>query len=179
MTTLEIVTRHMPSRMHLLARNKARLTEQTCGDWVQTVITDTRGVGIANAGRLLANHEPQADYVWVLDDDDYVAHRDTVRLLVERLKRCKPDAMFVRFNHGYAILPTRMAWHKRPEMNGIGGSSIITSAAVWRQCRHHWDSGRYQSDYDFVIAAYDHSYDLEWYDIIAACMDKQRQGAAV
>lgn len=178
MKTLEIVTRHMPARAGLLARNQARLAEQSTDDFVQTVITDHEGVGVNRAGSLLSNHEPQAAYVWVLDDDDYVAHEDVVRQMVERLEIKQPDIMFVRFDHGYAVLPDNWHWRIKPLEGRIGGSSIIASADIWSQCRGAWDVERYESDFSFIDACYDAAFVIDWYDITAACADRQRMGAA-
>jgi hypothetical protein len=178
MTTLEIVTRHMPTRKHLLDRNQLRLSEQTCKDFVQTVIVDGEGVGILRAGGLIADHEPGADYVWILDDDDFVTGSGVIAKMVDKLKQRKPDIMFVKFNHGYAVLPMRAQWMRRPAEGSIGGSSIIVSAEIWRECRHFWRTERYENDFDYIDACYRRAFVIDWLDIVAAGMDGQRKGRA-
>lgn len=179
MATLEIVTRHMPSRAHLLARLKAQLDRQTSDDFVHTVIVDVDGVGIDHAGDLLVHHDTDCAYVWVLDDDDMLTHDDAIRQMTERLELRQPDIMFIRFDHGdHGVLPDRYHWWRKPVEGRIGGSSIIASAEMWQECRDAWGSGRYESDFDYIDACYARAFVIDWYDVIPAGMDKQRMGAA-
>lgn len=175
MTTLEIVTRHMPSRKRLLDRNQLLLSGQTCKDFIQTVIVDHEGIGIDRAGELLAKHTPNADYVWVLDDDDMIANERVVERMVAKLQERRPELMFVRFDHRYAVLP--IPWAGRPVRSSIGGSSVVSSAAIWRQCRDAWMSRAYEHDWAYVDMAWHVADKITWLDIVAARLDGQRHGS--
>lgn len=176
---LEIVTRHMPERAGLLARLKASLATQTSDFYVHTVIVDEVGVGINHAGDLLVDHAPQGEYVWVLDDDDYLLYEDAIRQIVDRLEVRQPDMLIVRFDHGpHGVMPDRYHWMRKPVEGRIGGSSVIASADLWELCRDAWGGGRYETDYDYIRKVYDKSFVIDWFDICPAGLDKQRRGAA-
>ena len=68
---LTILTRTF-QRPTLLKRNQDSLAMQTCQDYQQELLEDTKGLGAGGSGILLQKKIVKGDYVWVLDDDDYI-----------------------------------------------------------------------------------------------------------
>ena len=170
MKFLEVVTRTY-KRPTLLAANQASVA--ALGDDVRhTILRDEVGVGVGGAQLMLAKFAPLAKYVWVLDDDDECTYPGLVDdLMYLDWLHHTPAAFVVRMDHGapLGVLPTAADWQQPPKEAGIGCSAMITRRDVWMRHRLAWESGRYQSDFDFIASVYttwQHS--IVWHDVIAS-----------
>jgi hypothetical protein len=173
---LEIVTRCY-KRPVMLAANQASLARQTDHDWRQTLLVDDVGIGVPAANALLADFTPTGRYVWVLDDDDLCTYPEMVYDLRMLEMWHNPDAVFVRFDHGWiGILPDAHRWRKQPDRGRIGGSSVIVRSDLWMQCRDAWRSGLYESDFDYVQTVYRAATNPHWHDVIAGKVQRISQG---
>jgi hypothetical protein len=174
---LEIVTRCY-KRPTMLADNQAALARQTDGDWTQTLLVDEVGIGVEAANAVLASVEPVGRYVWVLDDDDLCICDTLVSDLKAIVAQHEPDLIFVRFDHRWlGLLPPAYLWRTMPICGGIGGSGVIARADLWMRCRERWASGRYESDYDYVLQAYNRASAVYWHDVIAGRVQRISRGA--
>jgi len=176
---LEILTRCY-KRPAGLARNQASLRAQSDPDYIQTLLIDDQGIGVAAANARLASVEPVGQYVWVLDDDDFC----TDTRLIERLKmltgtmRTAPAAVVVRMDHGeLGVLPALEDWGRAPAEGGIGASALIVRADVWRHYADRWASARYASDYDFASAVLRGETNVVWVDWVASAISRRSIGA--
>jgi hypothetical protein len=162
----------------MLAANQASLAQMTSDDWMQTLLVDKVGIGVAAANARLATFTPAGRWVWALDDDDLCVHPGLVADVLALEAEHNPDLIVVRFDHGYLdVLPTPTYWRRPPECGRIGGSGVITRADLWLQCRDKWATGHYESDCDFVQAAYRTASNVIWHDVIAGMVQRISMGA--
>ena len=177
MALLEIVTRCY-KRPAMLAANQAALARQTDPDWMQTLLVDEEGIGVVAANARLASVQPAGDYVWVLDDDDLCISDTLVADLRAIVAEHNPDLVFVRFDHHWlGVLPPDWTWRTMPICGGIGGSGVIARADLWRRSCGGWTSGRYESDYDYVLQAYNRAGNVYWHNAIVGKVQRISRGA--
>lgn len=180
MALLEVVTRCY-RRPKMLAVNAASLDAQMCPDWAQTLLKDSKGIGVAAANAQLAQFDPYGEYVLVLDDDDMLVDRRLVLDLQRIVTTCGyPPAVIVRMDHGpLGVLPDAAHWLEEPVQGRIGASAIITRRDVWMKHRAAWASGRYESDFDFIHSVWaEHQDHIVWHDVVASKVQRISRGEA-
>lgn len=181
MAFLEVLTRCY-RRPTWLAENQASLRRQSDPDYVQTLLVDEQGIGVAKANARLADVAPTltGSYVWVLDDDDLCIRDD----LVERIKRvveaCRtaPAAIVVRMDHGeLGILPdVDRWWGQVPPEGAIGASALVVRRDVFVAYADWWRTQRYASDYDFMAAVLRGEEHVIWLDVVASRVQRRSIG---
>ena len=177
MPLLEIVTRHLPSRVEALAANQASL-QALKGDWVQTLLVDEERRGVSWANRRLAMFEPVGKYVWILDDDDLAVYPDLVVDLRRLTLDGHQDMIMVQIDHCLlGTLPDASLWGRTPQEGHISSSSAIVRREHWIACRGAW-TDRYAGDYDFMAEAYARAWRRVWHPVIACHIPHVSQGAA-
>lgn len=143
------------------------------------LFVDHVGVGVGPSHRVYAEHEPSADWVWILDDDDECIYPilDDIRRI--QAEHPTADVIMVRMDHGPAmgILPDWCVWEKEPVHGHLGISSYIVKSAVFRQHREAWMRLRYQSDYDFINAVFNAGHEVVWHDVVASRVQRISHGA--
>lgn len=178
MSFLEIVTRTY-KRPALLAANMASVAALG-GDIRHTLLCDEIGIGVAAANAQLAQFEPVARYVWVLDDDDVCSY-DNLLIDLKYLAwlHNSPPAIIMRMDHGreLGILPDTRSWRQAPREAGIGCSAIVTRRDVWMRHRQAWATGRYASDFDFINAVWASWHrSIIWQDVVASRCQRISRG---
>lgn len=182
MPFLEVLTRHY-KRPSMLGVNRASLQAQDCDDWVQTILVDDVGRGVAWANGNLANYAPEivGEYVWILDDDDECIRPTLVSELKSLAGEWTPDVIMIRMDHGVGmgVLPDTKHWGKRPECGYIGVSAFVVRREVWQRHAAALASGRYEADYDFITSIFDEEGLLKiWHDVVASRVQRISRGAA-
>ena len=170
MAFLEILTRAY-KRPNMLSINTRALAEQTDRDYVQTILPDEVGMGIAVSYERLAAYAPQlvGEYVWILDDDDVCIRPSLIAELKAICKAHDPDVIMLRMDHGpRGILPGADTWETRPQMAGLGVSAFVVRQTVWKSCAQAFLPGSYASDFDFIAAIFDSGASVHWHDVIAS-----------
>lgn len=175
----EVLTRTY-KRPTMLARNLAMLAAQSDPDYVQTLLVDEIGIGVAAANARLAEVEVIGAYVWVLDDDDIcvdVGLFSTLRAVIGSMRE-PPAAIVVRVNHGpLGVLPPMSRWGRLPSCGEIGAPALVVRRDIWYQYRDHWRSNRYEADYDFISAVLSHESNIVWINVVAAAVQRISRGA--
>ncbi len=168
---LEVLTRTFNARPHLLRINQESLRRQTDPDWVQTLLVDDVGRGIAWASENLAAYAPNlvGDRIWILDDDDTCI----LPTLVEELKFISadsdPDVIMIRMDHGAGrILPGDDTWLCPPVLGQIGCSAFVVRREVWQRHANAMEVGHYSSDYDLIAAIWKSQPTVYWHDVVAS-----------
>lgn len=179
MPFLEVLTRCY-KRPGMLAANQASLQQQTDGDWIQTLLIDDVGRGIAWSHENLAAYAPQlvGDYIWVLDDDDLCIEPEFVAGLKFIVADQDPDVIFVRMDHGYGRILPSARWGKSPQVGEIGVSAFVIRRAVWQAHASAMVPGQYTSDFEFINSIWQAQPTIYWWDVIASKVQRQSLGAA-
>lgn len=168
MAFLEVITRTF-KRPGMLMANMASLPLHTPDELVQRLLVDPVGRGVGWANARLADVNPRADWVWILDDDDECIRPSLLAELQEIAAADKPELIMMRMDHGpRGVLPDKLTWGLRPTHGRIGCSAFVTRADVWMRHRHVWAGGRYYSDYEFIAAAWDACQSVYWHDVVAS-----------
>jgi hypothetical protein len=152
---LEIVTRHLPSRRIALERMVKSLRGLGPTGVLHTVMVDHEQRGLAWANEWLRTVEPQAQWIWLVDDDDVVCeHFEFVGWLASL--PADIDLVMVLVDHGRTIgvLPPRNRWRTLPPVREIGGGSLVLRADLYRRARDAW-TGEYEGDYAFITRAWE------------------------
>ena len=135
------------------------------------ILRDEVGLGVGEANTLYYTADAAGQYVWQLDDDDVMASEVGAAELYEELftvieGRPRPPYFFVKFDHGGVIRPKEDVWGlRRPLLNEIGGSSIITRNDVWMRYRECWGLW-YAGDYDFIFEVMCGEGEPVWLDVV-------------
>lgn len=174
---LEVITRTC-KRPALLAVNQASLQVQTCDDWVQTLLVDNVGRGMAYAQGQLADFAPSGDYLWLLDDDDACIRPELVEELKAIAAAHKPGVIMMRMDHGpLGVKPEDEYWRQPPVMGHLGCSAYVVRRDVWLEHAHAWRSGQYWSDYLFIADVWKVAPAVHWHDVIASRVQRISNGA--
>lgn len=179
MPFLEILTRTY-QRPRMLAVNQASLRNQTDDDWVQTLLIDDVGRGIAWSHEHMAAYAPRlvGDYIWMLDDDDTCILPTFVAELKFIVADSAPDVIMVRMDHGAGrILPDGDTWHGPPVLSHIGCSAYVVRRAIWQEHAGAMIPGHYTSDFYFISAIWAAKPSVYWHDVVASRVMKQSFGA--
>jgi hypothetical protein len=174
---LEILTRTFGQRPRMLRRCTDSLKDLHDPDWVQTIIRDEQGRGVAWANRNLASVDATGDYVWVLDDDDICCYHDLIGELKELVASSAPDVIMVRCYHAkFGMLPADDLWGQRPMMGTVGSSNVIVRREVWNEHRDGWREV-YAGDFWFINRLWDAGLQWAWHYQTACYYPQQSNGA--
>lgn len=182
MAFLTVLTRHIPGREKLLERNHASLRTQSDPDYAQLVLLDIERRGWAYARQMLIDAaqslvaEYAAEYVLILDDDDYMLEPDGIALMKMAAHDHPPVVIFRGLHAEMGRLPRR-AWQSRPEPGDIGVFDFILRADVYRECVGAQSDSDYAHDHALIAAAYDrHAEAVVWLDAVICGADQRRIG---
>lgn len=167
---LEVITRYF-KRPRMFRLNRLSLQVQTCQDWMQTVLIDNLGQGVAWANENLGAWAPklQGEYIWILDDDDQCIRPTFVAELLAIATELNPDVIMVKMDHKERrVLPDVAHWGQPPAHGFIGCSAYVVKRQVWQQHAAAWYPGTYYSDFNFIAAVFNSGPKVYWHDVIAS-----------
>jgi len=148
---------------------------QTDSDWTQKIITDSGSHGYAWADKNIARHkhEVHGDYVYILDDDDYLIDPDFVLVAKQVAVKHDPDIIIVRARwkpFGGRVLPSR-CWGKYPEMGDIGSPCFLVKKLLWREHIEQWGQPAC-GDFYFIKSLFDADCSVFWLNRVVAEVDQ-------
>jgi hypothetical protein len=173
---IEVLTR-VYKRPAMLAVNQASLDAQTDSDWVQTLLVDDVGRGVAWANRSMSQYGPnlEGDYVWILDDDDKCIRPTFFADLRGIIEAHNPDVIFVKMDHKErGILPGK-SWGCEPKHSDIGCSAFVVKREIWQQYAENWNAS-YAGDFNFINAVFLSNPKVYWFDVIASQVQRISMG---
>ena len=174
---LDIVTRTIPGRERLLARNMASLRALRDPDWSQRIIMDADRRGVAWAVGNLATVPAAGAWVWILDDDDLCTDPDLIGVLKAAAAAADPDVIMVRVDHGdHGLMPPAPRWRRQPARGWCSCPNVITRADVWDQYRAGW-SESYSGDFDYMAGLWAAGLRWAWLDRVVARQPAALNGA--
>lgn len=149
----------------MFAKAKKSLATQIDPDYEHIIIVDTEGKGLYEANKSLAEnkHRVRGQYVFILDDDDYVSSRYFIRHLKNIVNQHKVDIiLFKAYRKPFSqVLPSRRVWGKRPILGDIGSCCFVVRRAIWQKHIHEFGRPKH-GDYHFIKALFDKKYSLYW-----------------
>lgn len=156
--SLSVITRrHGDRRPEGFKRNQGAMNKLS-GTWEQIFIKDKTGKGLhyANMSFMLASPFISGEYVYMIDDDDFINNPNMIPILKDISEKHNPDVIVFRmtikngaFNNHY---PSPKCWReKKPLQAHIGGSCFVVKRDLWKQNIHHFGKPRF-GDYFFLEA---------------------------
>ena len=154
-------------RPELLKRNQHSIYSQSDKDYEHCLIIDTIG-----HNRLWCNqqfyenrHRFKGQYVYNIDDDDYLIYPDFIKDLKNIAKLHSPDVILFRVQTDAHIFPLPDCWKKKIIMGSIGGACFCVTNEVYQ--RHIHAFGKTScGDYHFIKEVFKHGYKHYWFDKI-------------
>lgn len=138
---------------------------QTDPDFEQILIEDDRGRGIhwANQQIMYSAEVVKGQYVYVLDDDDFLISENFISELKSILERVEtlPDVIFVK---GYInSMPMPKFWETMPGRGSIGSPNFIVSNKMFCKYAKCWNQPR-AGDWHFISAVLSPGCQQLWWD---------------
>lgn len=173
---LSIVTRHLPERKALLERNQRSVAAQTDRDLEQVLVTDDekRGLVWADANLASAKNLIRGEYVYVLDDDDYLVDAEFVAKAKEAAREHEPGIIFVRMRRlpfWGKVLPCEATWGRPPSLGYIGSPCFVVKRELWVEHIEAWGQPAH-GDYYFITKVYNTGCAVVWLDRVVAEVDR-------
>lgn len=171
MPFLTIVTRTC-NRPKALKRNRASVARQSDKDYEHIFLVDQTRHGKlwANQQFYLHRHRVTGDYVFLLDDDDYLVYIDFIKSIRQIVRTHTPHVIMVKMQTHAHIFPKPDVWKKHIIMGSIGTSCFCVSNPVYQ--RHIKAFGRTScGDYHFIKEVFNHNYKIYWFDKVVAYVD--------
>ena len=164
MPFLSVVTRSC-GRAKQFARAKKSLMTQIDPDYEHIVIVDTvgRGLHVANKSLNLNKHRVKGQYVFILDDDNYVSDRNFIKHLKNVVSQHKVDIILFKAHRKpfSETLPSKRVWGTRPILGEIDSCCFVVKRAVWQKHIHEFGQPKH-GDYHFIKTLFDKGYSRYW-----------------
>lgn len=182
---LTIITRkHGDKRPKGFSKNQESVNSLSSIDYEQIFITDPVGVGmfIANSGFQLAVPFIDGEYVFLLDDDDFITKQSMIsHLRLIAFENNNPDVIFFRMtikngmNNDY--YPTEHCWKaKKPMIAHIGGSCFVVKRSIYAQYIKNFAHARC-GDFHFINSIMESGATSYWHDVKMCETGKVSRGA--
>lgn len=173
---ITVVTRYQPHRKELLERNQQSLRDQTYKDWNQIILEDAHQLGVEYAnGRLaeLKDDERLGDYIYILDDDDYLIDDSFFEKAAEVIEKHAPEVIMVRglwTAFGGLVLP-RWCWQRFPQHGDVGSPNFLVRWGIWVEYIDHF-AQPHSGDFSFIKAIFESRSKTHWLDRIVVEVDQ-------
>ena len=172
---LTIVTRTY-NRPSALASNVSSIDAQTDADLQHLIIEDTIGLGMYEADCSLDRHKDHVlgEFVYILDDDDYLV----INFFVAGLKRIvaahQPDVIMVRAQFPGMVLPN--PWGKPPQICRIGSPNFVVRANLWKHYIYMFCKDKRGGDFQLIDTLFKAKAQVYWWDQVVAKVPQVGKG---
>lgn len=149
-----------------LEKCKQSVLRQTLATLVQhLIIPDEVGVGIGGMFAAIQEHtaEIKGDYVYVLQDDDYLAGGDVVEQLFYWMGQGEPEVIMVKNIKGGYIFP--LHWRDEPRYRQVDLGNFIVRRDVFTENVGQFTPD-YGGDYHFIHHLWEEKYKFSWLNLI-------------
>ncbi len=183
---LTIITRRMEGkRSDHFSKHKESVLSLTDMDFQELFIIDTVGIGMhaANAAFQLAVPSISGEYVFLLDDDDFLTNKNFIGLLRSEARGKNSDVVFFKNKilTGYEdqIYPRPCSWNTGHLGRArIGGSCFIVKKWVFEKYIHHFAKPSF-GDWHFITEVMkDPDIRASWLDVVMFETGKVSRGAS-
>jgi len=173
---LTIITRCLVNqRPKGFAQHSESIKKQTSKDYEQIFIEDSVGYGMheSNQSFEYVREMVDGDYVYLLDDDDFLKTPKFISTLKAIVKKHKPDVIFFKMiilNGAYdCTYPTWEVWDgvKPLKAGHIGGSCFVFTKAIYDKYIEVFGQPR-MGDFSFIDTVMKDKPKVYWHDEIMA-----------
>jgi hypothetical protein len=165
-------------RPRYLEVNRAAIRQQTDQDYEHILLIDHTGRGVDWANTQFDRYKDyvQGCWVYMIDDDDFLATPHFIADIRRIATQNNPDIMMCRVDHGrLGVLPPNDIWGYKPQSGRIGTSSVIVKAEIWKRHIHTFTTA-YDGDYCFIRTLFEMGYRIHWHDAVVAKIHRQSRG---
>jgi len=156
-----------------LRRCKLSLALQIDQDFEHILLVDDVGIGFRAADARLVTDAPaliNGDYVYVLDDDNFLIDNSFVARIHWFAQEYDPDIIMVKSDNGrQGILPTPEVWRRRPIRCHNDPLNSVVRSEIWK--RHIGILATCQDDARdsaLLTELFNHDYSIRWLDKVVA-----------
>ena len=161
---LSVVTRSC-GRAKQFAMAKKSLMTQIDPDYEHIIIVDAVGKGLHEANKSLDKnkHRIRGQYVFILDDDNYVSDTYFIKHLKNVVSQHPVDIILFKAHRKpfSETLPSKRVWGTRPILGEIDSCCFVVKRAVWQKHIHEFGQLKH-GDYHFIKALFDKRYSRYW-----------------
>lgn len=164
-----------------LSKNLESVNALLSKDFEQIFIEDNIGVGMLEANRSFQNVSPNGEYVFLLDDDDFIVNKNMIDDLKNVAEKwSNPDVIFFRMiiknNMNNNLYPTdELCWGNKPIIARIGGSCFVVKNEIYKKFIHNFAHVRC-GDFYFIDAVFKSGASCCWLDVIMSETGKVSRG---
>jgi hypothetical protein len=140
---------------------------QTDPDFEHIMLIDEEGRGVHWANSQIADlaGKLQGDYIYILDDDDFII----CETFIEELKRkidslmpiLEPEVFVVKGWIHEKEYPRN--WHAQPERGKIAAPNFIVRRDIFDKHCEFWNIEK-RGDFNFINAVWQYNWTFEWWD---------------
>lgn len=164
---LSIVTRKY-LRPVGFSKNQESIEQLIDKDLEQIFIEDNYGHGLheANKSFALVKNDIEGEYVFLLDDDDFITNRVMLMELKHIAKFNDPDVICFKMhikNANNCLYPTDDCWGKYPIRGSIGGSCFVVKRDIYQRFIHFFGEPR-MGDFYFIDQVFKSGAKFYWHD---------------
>lgn len=181
---LSIITRVMHGKRNgLFGQHQRSVAALESADFEQLFIIDRVGVGMLNANRSFAYAKPIGEFVYLLDDDDFIVDPAFIGHIKRAAEETAADAVFFKMKiltgDGDEIYPKPQSWESRRPLRGqIGGSCFVVRRWVFEKYIHHFGQPSF-GDWHFITRVLaDPEVRTAWIPTVMAETGRVSRGAA-
>ena len=146
-----------------LKRCKESLLSQTDPNFEHMIMIDQQGHDIHWANKQIVDMAGKinGDYVYILDDDDFVICENFIHELNEMLLNIQPNVFIVKGWIHEKSFPKR--WRSMPAQGEIAAPNFIVSRDIFNKYASYWDMPR-RGDFNFINCVLQSQSDIYWWD---------------
>jgi hypothetical protein len=160
---LSVLTRcyFRPNYLYIL---KSSLECQTDKDFEHILLKDMigQGIGGANCFFYKTRDLPKGEYIFMLDDDNFVAYADFIKDIKEIAAKESPDIIYFK-KRQIIEYPTFKSWGKGPVMDHIDTSCFCVKREIFEKYIIEFCQPK-KGDYFFLQAAHFNAKKVYWFD---------------
>jgi hypothetical protein len=166
---MSIVTRHFYKRVEWLEINKKSIDSQIDSDYEHIILEDRVGIGSHKANLMFEQNKDivKGEYVFMLDDDDFLVTNDFISDMKKIAKENNnPQVIFIQMTLGGRLIPSEFSWKtERMEKNHIGTSCFVMRRDIWLENIHMFSESQ-TGDFNFINHVYNKKPIVYWQEKI-------------
>jgi len=141
---------------------------QTDQDFDHVIFYDNKLEGIPSANRIFSDRKRfvTGDYIFILDDDDFLRANDFVSDMRHLVENCgSPGVIVIRMLMENIVYPVMSVWGSGSVLPGtIGAPCIVVSNHLWHENIDNFKTTETPGDFNFIESIFSKIPTIEWRD---------------